>query len=147
MGFINSLLGFILIPLFISLYGGATSISAYMMTVISVVIIDYIILIPYSFGVKEPDDMKQLRLKLDVEEKKSSSSVKEVVIRVFKDRNWMVCTISFLVFAVGGYSVLAGINFYVLHGLGEPISAVIIPQLGMLAMTVVASAAMENTVR
>lgn len=135
--FINSILGIILIPLFISIYGGVTSISAYIMAVISMVIIIYIIAIPFIFGVKEPADMKEMRKRLDVEEK-SSSPVKEVVIRVFRDRNWMAFTISEFFYTVAGYSLLAGINFYVIHGLGEPISSVILPQLGTLVMSIVA---------
>ncbi|MHA1805828.1 MAG: MFS transporter [Promethearchaeota archaeon] len=135
--FFNSLLGIILIPLFISIYGGATSKTAFFMATITIVIIVYIIAIPFSFGVKEPDDLKQLRIRLDTE-KKSSSPIKEVVTRIFKDRVWMSFTLAYFFYTIAGYCLLAGINFYVIHGLGQPISAVILPQLGTLVMSVVA---------
>ncbi len=135
-GLVNSLLGIILIPMFIQMYGGVTSISAYTLAVISVVIVVYIIAIPFSFGVKEPDDMKELRVRLDAENR-SSSPVKEVVVRVFKDRNWMSFTCAYFLYTVAGYSLLAGINFYVIHGLGLQISDTILPQLLALIMSVV----------
>ena len=134
--FFNSLLGVILIPMFISMYGGADSISAFTMAAISVVILAYVIAIPFCVGVHEPKDMKQLRARLDAE-RRSSSPVKEVIIRVFKDRNWMAFTIAYFFYTVAGYSLLAGINFYVIHGLGEAIEAVIVPQLAALVTSIV----------
>ncbi len=135
-GVITSLLGIILIPLLLSALGGVTQISAYFGTVIILVVIVYIIIIPFSFGVKEPDDMKEFRTRLDVE-KKSTSPVKEVVTRVFKDRNWMAFTFAYFFFTIAGYCLLAGVNFYVIHGLGLDISATIVPLLGALVMGIV----------
>ncbi len=136
-GIINSLLGVILIPLLISALGGTTKISAYIGTVIIIVVIVCLIAIPFSLGIREPDDMKKLRTRLDVEAK-STSPIKEVLVRIFKDKNWMAFTLTYFFYTIAGYCVLTGINFYVIHGLGLDISATIIPQLGALLMAFVA---------
>ncbi|MHA1762555.1 MAG: MFS transporter, partial [Promethearchaeota archaeon] len=81
--------------------------------------------------------MKQLRIRLD-KEKRSTSPVKEVLLRIFRDRVWMSFTLSYFSYTIAGYCLLAGINFYVIQGLGQPISAVVLPQLGALGTSLVA---------
>ncbi len=136
MGFLNSLIGIVLIPLCLAIFGGVTSTSAYISTVIVIVILAYLLTIPFSIGVKEPADLKQLRVDLDARGK-STSPIKEVLIRVFKDKNWMAFTLAYFCYTVAGYCLLAGINFFVLHSLGLGIEATIIPQLGALLMSIV----------
>ncbi len=92
----------------------------YLGAVIIVVIIAYIFVIPYNFGIREPDEMKKFRAELDATNR-ATSSVKEIVIRVFKDRNWMGIVIAGFAWAVGGACFLYGLNFFVLDSLGEDI--------------------------
>lgn len=92
----------------------------YLGTVIVVVIIAYIFVIPYNFGIREPDEMKKFRAELDATNR-ATSSVKEIVIRVFKDKNWMGIVIAGFAWAVGGACFLYGLNFFVLDSLGEEI--------------------------
>jgi len=92
----------------------------YLGAVIIVVIIAYIFVIPYNFGIREPDEMKKFRAELDAT-KRATSSVKEIIRRVFKDRNWMGIVIAGFAWAVGGACFLYGLNFFVLDSLGEEI--------------------------
>ena len=71
------------IPLIIARLGGVTEPIAFIGAALFVIVISYIVLIPYSRGVRETEEMKQIRLKLD--QAKVSEPVKKVVARVFKD--------------------------------------------------------------
>jgi len=113
-GIISSLLGAILIPLLLVTYGGVTSINAYIFTVITIVIISFVLMVPFSFGAREPDDMKVFRADLD-EAGKGTSPVKEVVIRVLKDRNWMAFTLAVFFWAIAGMCLVAGLDFFIVH--------------------------------
>ena len=92
----------------------------YLGSVIIVVIIAYIFVIPYNFGIREPNEMKKFRAELDATNR-ATSSVKEIITRIFKDRNWMGIVIAGFTWAVGGACYLYGLNFFVLHNLGEEI--------------------------
>jgi len=100
----------------------------YLGTVIIVVIIAYIFVIPYSFGIREPAEMKQFRADLDATDR-SASPVKEILKRVFKDKNWMGIVIAGFCWAVGGACFLYGLNFYVVDSLGLEIGDTAIPLL------------------
>jgi len=127
-GLIRSIIGAILIPLLLVYYGGVTSIQAYIFTVITIVVISYILMIPFSFGAREPDDMKTFRAELD-KSGKSTSPVKEVVKRVLNDRNWMAFTMAVFFWAIAGMCLVAGMDFFIVHYLGLDYSAIIIPSL------------------
>ena len=130
-GIISSLLGAILIPLLLVVYGGVTSINAYIFTVISIVIISFVLMIPFSFGAREPEDMKVFRADLD-EAGKGTSPVKEVVTRVLKDRNWMAFTFAVFFWAIAGMCLVAGLDFFIVHYLGLSYSAIIFPSLAAI---------------
>ncbi|MFX0036208.1 MAG: MFS transporter [Candidatus Hermodarchaeota archaeon] len=98
----------------------------YLGAVIIVVIIAYIFVIPYSFGIREPEEMKSFRAELDATEK-GSSSVKEILNRVFRDKNWMAIVIGGFAWAVGGACFLYGLNFFVVDSLGLEIGDTSIP--------------------
>ena len=98
----------------------------YLITVITLVIIAYIILIPYSYGVREPAEMKEFRAELDKTER-GSSPVKEVVVRVFKDKNWMGIVIAGFCWSVAGACFLYGLNFFVVDNLGLDIGDTALP--------------------
>jgi GPH family glycoside/pentoside/hexuronide:cation symporter len=94
LGGIGSIVANFLIPRFITEMG-------YFWTVIMVVIFAYIFAIPFIFAVRESSTMKQFRAELDNTDR-ASSPVKEVVVRVFKDRNWMGLTIAGFAWSVAG---------------------------------------------
>ncbi len=135
-GIVSSLLSAILIPLLLVSYGGVTSIQAYILTAITIIIISYMLMIPFGFGAREPADMKIFRAELD-EAGKSTSPVREVVIRVLKDRNWMAFTMAVFFWAIAGMCLVAGLDFFVVHYLGLDYSAIILPSLMAIAGGVV----------
>jgi len=124
------------IPLMIASLGGAYNPNAYLGAVIFVAIVNYILIIPLHWGVRETEEMKEVRLKLEKEEK-ISVSVREVLIRIFKDRNWMAYLFAFLCWAIAGACILAGVNFFVLHYLGLGIEATILPMLAVLLIAII----------
>lgn len=98
----------------------------YLTTVIVIVIIAYTCIIPYSLGIREPPEMKSFRAELDKTER-GTSPVKEVIKRVFKDRNWMAITIAVFCWSVAGACWIWGLNFFVTHNLGLEIGSTAIP--------------------
>jgi len=72
--------------------------------------------------------MKRFRAELDATEK-GSSSVKEILKRVFKDKNWMGIVIAGFCWAVGGACFLYGLNFFVQDNLGLEIADTALPLL------------------
>jgi GPH family glycoside/pentoside/hexuronide:cation symporter len=98
----------------------------YFTTVIIIVIIAYICVIPYSFGIREPPEMRSFRAELDKNER-GTSTVREVIKRVFKDKNWMAITIAVFCWSVAGACWIYGLNFYITHNLGLEIGSTSIP--------------------
>ncbi len=124
-GGIVTIVNSITIPILISLSGQLSA-------SIVIIIIAYVFLVPYLlFGAREPHEMKQLRLSLDAD-KKSFSSVKEVVIRIFKDRNWMAIVLVNFCWAIAGACTLYGLNFFVIHNLGLDIATTSLPLLMLI---------------
>ncbi len=127
----------ITIPLIIYLLGGATESIAFIGTAIYIIILTYIVLVPYAlWGVKESEEMKQRRVKLD-QELKGHEPVLKTVKRVLKDRNWMGLVISFLIWGTGGLCFIGGMNYFVLHYLGLGIEATILPGFILITSAVV----------
>lgn len=100
----------------------------YLGTVITVVIIAYLFIIPYSFGIREPAEMRSFRTKLD-EEKKGTSPVKVIIKRVFRDKNWMGIVVAGFLWSIAGACWIYGLNYFVNHGLGLDIGYTAIPLL------------------
>jgi glycoside/pentoside/hexuronide:cation symporter, GPH family len=121
LGGIGSIVANFLIPRFITGVG-------YFWTVIMVVIFAYIFAIPFILAVRESSTMKQFRTELD-NTNRASSPIREVVVRVFKDRNWMGLTIAGFAWSVAGACFLYGLNFYVQHSLGLDIASTSLPLL------------------
>ena len=145
MGVINSVLGVVLIPLILVglgadrekfndpeyVYSSAEvmpNIIAFLGTTIIIVLICYVLLIPFIAGVREPEEMKSFRTDLD-QAGKSTSPVKEVIIRIFKDRNWMAVVLAYFCYTVAGMLLLQGLNFFVIDNLGGTIGDLIFPKL------------------
>ena len=100
----------------------------YLGTAIMVVVLAYIFAVPFIFSIRESANMKQFRTELDNSDR-SSSPAKEVISRVFKDRDWMGLTIAGFAWSVAGACFLYGLNFYVQHALGLEIGATALPLL------------------
>jgi GPH family glycoside/pentoside/hexuronide:cation symporter len=125
------------IPFIIYLLGGATEAIAFIGAAIYIIMLTYIVLIPYAlWGVKESEEMKQRRVRLDQDYKKHESALK-VVKRILKDRNWMGIIIAFLIWGTGGLCFIAGMNYFVLHYLGLGIEANILPGFLLISSAVV----------
>lgn len=127
-GGLTSIFGAIFIPVMLAIWGGATSPIAYLITTIIIVIIVYLLTIPYLKGVKETNEMREFRTHLD-ENGKSSSPLPEVLGRIIKDRNWIALIIANTCFVVAGACMLYGLNFFVYYYLELPIEVASIPGL------------------
>ncbi len=123
---IGSILTRALIPILLGIYGGEPNASAYFFMTLIVILAILIMAIPHIWSVREPEEMKELRTRLN-EERKSSSSPKEVIIRAFKDRNRVGFIIAYVAWIVEIGYVTVGLGFYILDGLGLPISMMALP--------------------
>ncbi|MFX1338245.1 MAG: MFS transporter [Promethearchaeota archaeon] len=129
---IAQIVGAISIPLIIAGLGGVTHPEAFLGAAIFVTIISYLFIYPYSRGVRESAEMRQLRVRLD-QEIKEHDPVLKVIKRVLRDRNWMALVLAFLTWATAGLCFSAGLTFFVLHGLGLGIEVMVLPSLLALA--------------
>jgi GPH family glycoside/pentoside/hexuronide:cation symporter len=125
-GGITLILGALFIPIMIYIGGGEYQPSAYLFTAIILVVIVYVLMFPYLKGVKETNEMKAFRTELE-DTGKSSSPLREVLSRIFKDRNWLAIIIANTCFAIAGACMLYGINFFVVSYLELPIALASFP--------------------
>ena len=123
---IGSIIGGIITIVAGGLIPNLISSNGYLGTVIIVVIIAYVAVIPYSFGIREPEEMKSFRAELDATNK-GTSPVKEIFKRIFRDKYWMGIVIAGFCWAVGGACFLYGLNFFVIDSLGGEIGDTAIP--------------------
>ncbi len=129
---IAQIMGAISIPLIIASLGGVTNPAAFLGVAIFITIICYLLIYPYSRGVRETPEMIELRVKLD-QEKKEHEPIVKIVKRVLKDRNWMAIIITFLLWGIAALCFSAGMGFFILHGLGLGIEVMVLPNLLALA--------------
>lgn len=128
---ISTILTSLFIPILLGIYGGVSDPSAYFFMALTIIIALVLIAIPQILSTREPEEMKELRTRLN-EEGKSSSPPKEVVIRALKDRNWMGVILAYVVWVVQIGCIQVGLSYYVVDVLGMPISAMIGPILVFL---------------
>ena len=130
----------ILIPMILGRLGGKDDPNAYLGTVIISAILAYIMLIPYAYGAYENTEIKAFRVQLD-QKLKSSSSLKETLIRIFSDRNWMAYVIMFTFYSIGGVCFLNGLPFFFFDGLGYEVDsfAAILPRIIVLITSFIGS--------
>jgi len=128
---IGSILMWIIIPTILGSYGGATEPRAYFYMGLLIVFIILILSIPHIWSVREPDEMKELRTRL-IEQGKSSSPPKEVIIRALKDRNWIGFIIAYITWIVEIGCVTVGLAFYIVDGLGLPITMIGLPVIAFI---------------
>ncbi|MHA2129696.1 MAG: MFS transporter [Promethearchaeota archaeon] len=110
--------------------------AGYLITVIILIIIVYLLIIPYSKGIREPEEMRSFRAELDKTEK-ASSPAKEVVKRVFKDKNWMGIVIAGFCWAIAGACFIYGLNFFVEDNLGLDIGRTAIPLMMVYLISII----------
>jgi GPH family glycoside/pentoside/hexuronide:cation symporter len=123
---IGSLSMAIIIPIILENFGGVTEPNAYFNMGLVIIFIILILSIPHIWSVREPDEMKELRTRLG-ELGKSSSPPKEIIIRALKDRNWIGFIIAYVTWIVEIGCVTVGLSFYIVDGLGLPISMIGLP--------------------
>ena len=124
------------IPIILGGLGGKDSQNAYIGTVIIIAILSYIMLVPFCHGAYENKEMRAFRVQLD-QRKKKTSSFKETVVRILKDKNWMACVISTTTYAIAGRCFLAGIEFFMYDGLGLEVNSIeaLLPAMILLIFT------------
>lgn len=120
LGAIMSLLFGSLPSVVLELMGDETVAIAYFYAVFALAFVPLIILIPFALSTREPVEMIELRTRLD-QEGKSSSPFKEVMKRVFTDKDWMSLVLVYLGYVIGIQCVTTGMSFYIVDGLGLPI--------------------------
>ena len=130
----------ILIPIILGRLGGVDDLNAYIGTVIISAILAYIMLIPFSYGAYENKEIKAFRAQLD-RKRKSSSSPKETLFRIFSDRNWMAYVIMFSMYSIAGICFLNGLPFFFFDGLGYEVDSLeaMLPRIIVLIMTFIGS--------
>ncbi len=133
LGAIGTLIGSILIPIMLGMFGGQDEPMAYMLTTTIMVVVCLVLTVPYSFAIREPAEMKELRTTLDGEGK-SSSPLMEIIVRALKDRNWVGYIFGYVFWVVGITCLTVGIDFYMVDALGLPIGAAALPSLALLSV-------------
>jgi GPH family glycoside/pentoside/hexuronide:cation symporter len=130
----------LLIPIILGRLGGEDDPNAYFGTAIISAILVYVMLIPYAYGAYENTEIKAFRTQLD-QKRKSFSSPKETIFRIFSDRNWMAYIIMFTFYSIGGILFLNGIPFLFFDGLGYAVDDLraILPRLIVLIMSFIGS--------
>ncbi|MFX1445977.1 MAG: MFS transporter, partial [Promethearchaeota archaeon] len=130
---IGSILMWIFIPTILGIYGGETNPNAYLVMTLIIVFTILIMAIPHVWSVREPEEMKELRARLN-KEGKSFSPPKEVMIRALKDRNWSGFIIAYVTWIVEIGCVTVGLGFYLVDGLGLPITMIGLPVITFLVV-------------
>jgi GPH family glycoside/pentoside/hexuronide:cation symporter len=130
----------IIIPLTLGRLGGQDVPEAYLGTAIIFSILFYVMLFPFSYGAYENREIRTFRVMLD-KERKSSSKLKDILIRIFTDKNWMAYVIMFTLYSIAGICFLSGLPFFFFDALEYDVNSIeaILPQLIVLIMTLVGS--------
>jgi Na+/melibiose symporter-like transporter len=133
---IGLFLAILMIPLLLSYFnafdaqGKVANPNAFFYMALVVALI-YMICLPFKMkGYWEPKEMRMFRAEFD--EKIESPPFLKVVKRAISDKNWFAFMITSLQWAILNRVYLVGIDLWVIHGLGEDISATILPQLGVI---------------
>ena len=109
------------IPIALGLFGGIRTPTAYLFTMIFVCVMLAVLLIPFLIAAREPEEMVELRTKLDQEGKSSSASFIAALKKAFRDKNWVTVVFCTLTYAVAYFCVSIGGTLYIVDGLGLPI--------------------------
>ena len=128
---VGLIVGIILIPLTISIFGGETNPNAFFMMAI-VIAVMYLAILPIrAYGIWEPKEMREFRHKFDII-KKEEASLLEAGKRAIKSRNWMAFVAAYFQYGLVIRSITLGYDLYVVDVLGEDISLASLPLLGVV---------------
>ena len=109
------------IPIALGLFGGIRTPTAYLFTLIFVCVMITVLLIPFLIVVREPEEMVELRIKLDQEGKSASTSFIEALKKAFRDKNWVTVMFCNLTYSVMYFCISIGGAIFIVDGLGLPI--------------------------
>ncbi|TFG14893.1 MAG: MFS transporter [Promethearchaeota archaeon] len=123
-------------PIILASLGGALSARAHLGTTIIFIIILYILLIPYLFSVRETEEMKVFRARLD-QSGKSTSSFRDIMPRVLKDKNWRTIIITFLLWSTASACMFWGLSFFIIYNLGLGIEVASLPGLAYCITSII----------
>ncbi len=130
-GSMTLILGIILIPLLISIFGGVNDPNAYFMMAVIIAVL-YIAILPVrAYGIWEPKEMREFRHEFDVI-KKEKTPLWDAGKRALKSRNWMAFIISYLAWGLIMRMIVLGYDLYIVDVLGLDIAYTAIPQVAAL---------------
>jgi GPH family glycoside/pentoside/hexuronide:cation symporter len=132
----GQLLGSIMIPILIGVFGGEDQAISFILTAIVIDIIVYALIFLYKKGIRETPEMKDFRAKLD-KQGKHTSPILKVLKRSMGDKNWVSIIIVFLTWSIGILSLLNGLNYLIVNGLGRGIEDTAIPLMAAVIVTII----------
>jgi len=130
-GTIGLVIGIILIPLSISMFGGETNANAFFMMAVVMAIL-YIAILPIrAYGIWEPKEMREFRHEFDII-KKEDVSPWDAAKRSLKSRNWMAYVVTYFQYGLVTRMITLGYDLYVVDVLGIDIAYASLPLLGVV---------------
>ena len=128
---IGLIIGIILIPLSISIFGGVTNPNAFFMMALVIGLI-YIAILPIrAYGIWEPKEMREFRHEFDII-KKEEAPMWDAAKRALKSRNWMAYVVTYFQYGLVTRMITLGYDLYVVDVLGLDIAYAALPLLGVV---------------
>jgi GPH family glycoside/pentoside/hexuronide:cation symporter len=133
LGTLSLVIGIILIPLLISIFGGETSPYAFFMMALIIGLIYIVIFLPIrAYGIKEPKEMREFRHEFDII-KKEKEPLWNPGKRALKSGNFMSFVIAYLAYGLTMRMLTLGFDLYTVHVLELDIAYASLPLLGVVA--------------
>lgn len=130
-GTIGLVIGIILIPLSISMFGGETNPYAFFMMAVIIAILYLIILPLRAYGIWEPQEMREFRHEFDLI-KKEKTPLWGAGKRALKSKSWMAFVVAYFQYGLVVRSLTLGYDLYVVDVLGLDIALASLPLLGLV---------------
>ena len=125
------IIGIILIPLLLSIYGGVTNPRAYFMMSLIIGLIYIFIFLPIrAYGIWEPQEMREFRYEFD-KLKKEKEPLWNPGKRAIKSKNWMSYVIAYLAYGLTTRMLTLGYDLYTVHVLEIDIAYASLPLLAL----------------
>ena len=130
-GTVGLVIGIILIPLSISIFGGETNPNAFFMMAVIMASL-YIAILPIrAYGIKEPQEMRDFRHEFDII-KKEEAPLWDAGKRALKSRNFMAYVVTYFQYGLVIRMITLGYDLYVVDVLGLDIAYASLPLLGVV---------------
>ncbi len=130
-GTIGLVIGIIMIPLSISMFGGETNPNAYFMMAVIMALL-YIVILPLrAYGIWEPKEMREFRYEFDII-KKEKTPFWGAGKRAIKSRTWMAFVVAYFQYGIVLRSLTLGFDLYVIDVLELDIALASLPLLGLV---------------